>query len=126
MATPNRPLSPHLQVYRPQLTSLLSVAHRGSGIVIAAGALLVAWWFWAVAAGGESYAATRSFFASWLGQLLLLAWSAATFYHLSNGIRHLLWDAGWGFELGTLYTTGKIVLVAAAVLTAVAWLARLA
>lgn len=126
MATPERPLSPHLQVYRPQLTSLLSVTHRGSGMLLVVGALLVAWWFWSVAAGGESYETARAFFGSWFGQLLLLGWVLSTFYHLCNGIRHLLWDAGFGFEIGKLYTSGKIVLAATVLLTLAAWLVKLA
>ena len=122
MSRPQRPLSPHLQVYRPQWTSVLSILHRGTGIIMAIGALLLAWWLWAVAAGPDGYRIAHGFFASWPGKLLLFAWTLCTFYHLCNGIRHLVWDAGHGFELSTAYLSGKIVVAASLGLTLLAWL----
>ena len=122
MPVSNRPLSPHLQVYRPQLTSVLSIVHRATGIVIAAGALLIAWWFWSITGGPGSYQSAYGFINSFFGKLLLFFWTACTFYHLCNGIRHLVWDAGFGFELSEAYLSGKIVLVATMVLTLLAWL----
>lgn len=119
---PQRPLSPHLQIYRPQLTSVLSILHRGSGVALALGAVLLAWWLWAVAAGPGAYQLAHGFFSAWFGKALLFVWTLCTFYHLCNGIRHLLWDAGYGFELPAAYLSGKIVLVATVVLTALAWL----
>lgn len=121
MASDNRPLSPHLQVYRPQLTSVLSILHRITGIALAIGMLLLVWWLIAVAAGPEAYDAAQAFIGSIIGRLLLLGWTFALFYHLANGIRHLGWDIGWGFELGTAYTTGWLVVIAAVVLTLVSW-----
>ena len=117
-----RPLSPHLQVYRPQLTSVLSILHRITGLALAGGTLLLVWWLVAAAVGPEAYAAASGFIGSWLGLFMLLGWSAALFYHLANGIRHLVWDAGYGFELETVYRSGWAVVVATVALTALAWL----
>ena len=85
--------------YRFQITSALSILHRLTGIALAVGSILLAWWLVAVAAGGELFAATHAFIASPIGVLLLFGWSVAFFYHLCNGIRHLAWDAGYGFEI---------------------------
>ncbi|MAM69137.1 MAG: succinate dehydrogenase, cytochrome b556 subunit [Rhodospirillaceae bacterium] len=121
MASENRPLSPHLQVYRPQLTSVLSIMHRGTGIALSAGTLLLVWWLVAAASGGDAYADVKAFWGSWIGRLLLLGWSFALFYHLCNGLRHLFWDAGKGFDLDAAYRNGWLVVGAAIVLTVVAW-----
>ena len=96
--------------------------HRLAGIGLALGSILLAWWLVAVAAGGELFAATHAFIASPIGKLLLFLWSLAFFYHLCNGIRHLAWDAGYGFELPDVYRSGYAVLAATVVLTALAWL----
>jgi succinate dehydrogenase / fumarate reductase cytochrome b subunit len=125
MATRERPLSPHLQIYRPQLTSMLSILHRLTGIALAAGTLLLVYWVTAAAAGPEAFASAQGFMGSWLGILLLLGWSFAFFYHLCNGIRHLAWDAGLGFEIKTAYATGWLVVAASAGLTVIAWVAGL-
>ncbi len=122
MASDNRPLSPHLQIYRPQLTSMLSIAHRGAGIALGAGAAFFAWWLLAAASGPEAYGAAQSFFGSVPGIIVLAGFSFALFYHLCNGIRHLFWDAGMGLELDQAYRSGWAVVAAAAVLTAGAWL----
>jgi succinate dehydrogenase / fumarate reductase cytochrome b subunit len=116
-----RPLSPHLQVYRPQLTSVLSITHRAAGIALAAGTLLLVCWLIAAATGPQAFAALQSFMGSWIGLLLLFGWSVSLFYHLANGIRHLFWDAGYGFELKTAYASGWAVLAATVALTVVAW-----
>jgi succinate dehydrogenase / fumarate reductase cytochrome b subunit len=122
MACPNRPLSPHLQVYKPQLTSVLSILHRAAGIALAVGTLLLVWWLVAAATGENAFADVQAFIGSWIGKLLLLGWSFAIFYHTCNGIRHLFWDAGRGYELETAYATGRIVVAAAIILTIGAWL----
>lgn len=116
-----RPLSPHLQVYKPQITSVMSITHRATGIALAVGTLLLTAWIVLVAVGPEAYAGFAGFLGSWLGRLLLLGWSVALFYHLLNGIRHLFWDAGYGFELPTMQTTGYAVLIGTVVLTVIAW-----
>ena len=123
MPSPERPLSPHLQVYRWQLTSVLSILHRASGIALSVGTLLLVYWLIAAAAGPESFATAQGFIGSILGRILLLGWSWALFYHLCNGIRHLFWDAGHGFELKTVYASGWTVVGASAVLTLIAWIA---
>ncbi len=121
MATHRRPLSPHLQVYRPQLTSVLSILHRATGIVLSIGTLLLVYWLAAIALGPETHATAQNILGSWFGLLLLFLWSWALFYHLSNGIRHLFWDAGQGFELSTAYQSGYAVVVSSLVLTVLAW-----
>jgi succinate dehydrogenase / fumarate reductase cytochrome b subunit len=108
--------------YRFQITSLLSIVHRLTGIALAVGSILLAWWLVAVAAGGDVFAATHAFIASPIGVLLLFGWSVAFFYHLCSGIRHLAWDAGYGFEIPDAYRSGYAVLAATVVLTVLAWL----
>lgn len=121
----NRPLSPHLQVYRWQLTSVLSILHRASGVLLAIGTLLVVYVLLALASGPQAYAEARATLGSWPGQALLFGWSVALFYHLCNGIRHLCWDAGLGFELPAVYRSGYAVIVATVLLTAAAWILAL-
>jgi len=125
MISDPRPLSPHLQIYRWQLTSVLSILHRATGIALSVGAILLVCWIGAAADGPEPFAAFQHFMASWLGLLLLFGWSAALFYHLCNVIRHLWWDTGRGLELKSVYATGWTVVVATGVLTVVAWIAGL-
>ena len=121
MASDNRPLSPHLQIYRPQLTSVLSIAHRGAGIALGVGAAFFAWWLLAAASGPDAYGTAQAFFGSALGIVVLAGFSFALFYHLCNGIRHLFWDAGMGLELDQAYRSGWTVIAASIVLTAGAW-----
>ena len=121
MSSDPRPLSPHLQVYRWQLTSVMSILHRLSGVALSAGAILLVWWLVAAAAGPEAYAGVQAFLGSWIGVALLFAWSLALFYHLCNGLRHLWWDTGQGLDLPSVYASGWTVLAATAVLTVVAW-----
>ena len=122
MSAHNRPLSPHLQVYKPQLTSVMSICHRATGIALAVGTLLLVWWVVAAAAGPDAFATAHGFLGSWFGMLILFGFTVALMYHLCNGIRHLFWDAGYGFELETAYKSGWMTLGAAAVLTVVAWI----
>ncbi len=122
MTSQNRPLSPHLQVYRPQLTSVLSIVHRMTGVALAVGALLLVWWLVAAASGPVAFAMVQDFNGSWFGRLLLLGWSFALFYHLCNGIRHLVWDSGHGFELPQVYRSGWLVVLGSVALTVLAWL----
>lgn len=100
----------------------MSIFHRGTGVVLAIGSILVAYWLGAIAAGPEAYATANSILGSWFGKLVLFGWTWALFYHLCNGIRHLLWDSGFGFEIETTYLSGKIVLGASVVLTILLWL----
>lgn len=123
MATRERPLSPHLQVYRWQITMTMSILHRATGVALTIGAFGLAWWLLAVAAGGDAYAQASACLASPFGQFVLFAFSAALVYHLLNGIRHLLWDAGWGFEIPEFYASGWAVVALTVVLTAAIWIA---
>lgn len=126
MTSDQRPLSPHLQVYRWQLTSVLSILHRASGIALAAGTLLLVWWLVAAAGGPDSYARVQWFLGSWLGRILLFGWSVGLFYHLCNGLRHLWWDSGHGLELKSVYASGWAVVAATGALTLIAWIAGIA
>lgn len=99
----------------------MSIAHRATGVALALGAFGVAWWLHAVAAGGDSHAAFMACAASPLGKAALLAFSAAIVYHLLNGIRHLLWDIGWGYEIPKLYASGYTVAVLTVLFTALIW-----
>ena len=106
MTSSNRPLSPHLQVYRPQLTSILSITHRATGIALSFGIILLIAWILATAAGENYFNTMNSIITSWFGKLVLVGFTWALFYHLCNGVRHLFWDAGYGFELSTVYKSG--------------------
>jgi succinate dehydrogenase / fumarate reductase cytochrome b subunit len=125
MISDPRPLSPHLQIYRWQLTSVLSILHRMTGVALAVGAILFVSWLGATSDGPESYAKFQGFMGSWIGLLLLFGWTVALFYHLCNGIRHLVWDTGHGLDLKSVYASGWAVLAATAVLTIIAWIAGL-
>ena len=123
MPSPDRPLSPHLQVYRPQITSVLSILHRVTGVALTAGTLLLTWWLVAAAYGPEQFDNVQAFIGSWFGQLILWGFTFAVFYHLGNGIRHLAWDFGWGFELDQLRASGLAILafaIAATLITLIA------
>ena len=122
----NRPISPHLQVYRPQLTSVLSILHRITGVALAVGTILLVYWLIAAASGPEAFASAEALIGSWLGRILLFGWTFALYFHLSNGIRHLFWDAGFGFELKTVYASGWTVVALAAVLTLASFVAGFA
>jgi succinate dehydrogenase / fumarate reductase, cytochrome b subunit len=123
MTPAQRPLSPHLQIYKPQLTSVLSIAHRATGIALAVGSVLLVWWLVAAATSDVAFAAAQWFWRSWVGVLLLIGWSYALFFHLCNGIRHLAWDSGYGFDLPTAYRTGWTVVAVSVVLTLIACVA---
>lgn len=118
-----RPLSPNIQIYRPQLTSVLSISHRVTGIALSVGSVLLVAWLVAAAAGPNAYSGVRAFVHSSGGLILLLLWTFSLFFHLCNGIRHLIWDAGWGFDLRTIYLSGWTVVVVSVVLTGLAWVA---
>ncbi len=122
MTSVQRPLSPHLQVYKPQLTSMMSITHRATGIALSVGSIFLVGWLLAAASGDQAFAAVQAFWGSWIGSLMLFGWTFALFYHLCNGIRHLFWDAGYGFDLKSAYASGWAVIGSAAGLTVIAWL----
>ncbi len=117
-----RPLSPHLTIYKPQITSILSIFHRGSGVFLSLGIPLIIYWLYALSSGPAAYETASSFFSNGLIKFALFLWTAAFYYHLCNGIRHLFWDMGKGFELSNLRASGIAVLVTAGILTIVTWL----
>ena len=138
-----RPLSPHLQIYRPQITSTLSIMNRITGVALSAGTLLMAAWLIAAASSPDAFYGVQAFTGSWFGRLLLFGWTVALFYHFFNGIRHLAWDAGYGYDspllssddlsskfagvlrarLGRSYNqTGIWVLIATGVSTVLTWI----
>ena len=122
MAAPQGPLSPHLQIYKYQLTSVLSITHRATGVLLSLGALLLCYWLLAIAAGPAFYSKAQGIIGSWYGQLLLFGWVVSLYYHLCNGIRHLFWDVGYGFELKTTYASGYAVVAVSVILTVITWI----
>jgi succinate dehydrogenase / fumarate reductase, cytochrome b subunit len=116
-----QPLSPHLQVYKPQLTSIMSILHRITGIFLALGTLVLVYWLMAASEGPEAYLQAQNFLRSWIGLVLLFGWSLALFYHLCNGIRHLFWDAGLGLDIKTVYMTGYLAWIMTFLLTILTW-----
>lgn len=120
-----RPQSPNIQIYRPQLTSVLSIANRITGVLLSVGAVGLVVWLMAAAAGPQAYATVQAAISSWIGQLVLFAFTFAFFLHLCGGIRHLVWDTVHGFELRAIYLSGWAVVVASVVLTVAAWTAGL-
>jgi succinate dehydrogenase cytochrome b subunit len=122
MARSERPLSPHLQIYRWYLTMALSIGHRVTGIGLALGLVLLTWWLLALASGPEAFATVQAVMRSWLGVLVLFLYTFVLLYHLGNGIRHLVWDAGYGFDIEVAARSGIAVLVFAGVATVLVWL----
>ena len=118
-----RPLSPHLQIYRPMLTMMMSIAHRISGAALATGFLLLAWWLVAIAAGPEQYATVASFFASIVGRGLLFLYSWALIHHMLGGIRHLIWDTGHGLDLVSIEWFAWATIIGSTVLNVLLWVA---
>jgi succinate dehydrogenase / fumarate reductase cytochrome b subunit len=117
-----RPMSPHVQVYRLPLTALLSITHRITGVGLSAGLLLLTYWLASAAYGDAAYATAMAVIGSWLGKLVLFGFSLALYFHLCNGVRHLVWDAGKGFEIPDTERANVIVLVVAVALTILTWL----
>ena len=117
-----RPLSPHLQIYKWQLTSIMSIGHRASGIALSLGSFLLVIWLVTLATGPEYFSHVNKVISHWFGQLVLFGFSVVLFYHMLNGVRHLSWDLGYGFDLTTVYKTGYSVLITAIILTTITWL----
>ena len=126
MANINRPTSPHLQIYRLPLTAIMSISHRATGAVLSAGLVLTVLFLTALAGGQSSWEAAHSVLSNWFVQLILFGFTLALNYHMCNGIRHLLWDIGQGFDLEAADRANKMVLIASAVLTLLVWIVALA
>jgi len=119
-----RPLSPHISIYKPQITSALSITHRITGVVNYVGIICIIWWLVDVAFSA-TYPQDRmiwSFFGSTLGNIVLIAWSFSVYMHFCTGMRHLFWDMGKGFDIETVTKTGIIAVISAIILTAFTWL----
>ena len=121
MSQTKRPLSPHMQVYRPTLSMVMSITHRITGIALCGGAVLLAYWLIALAAGESSFATAAGIVGSIPGQLILFVFTAALYYHLCNGVRHLFWDTGRGLEIATAQASGYAALFTATALTLITW-----
>ena len=118
----SRPLSPHLQIYRPQLTSVLSFTHRLTGVILGVYAVALVAWLIAAAAGPKAYATVQALLQSPSGKIVLLVCTFSFFLHLCSGIRHLVWDTGHGLDLGSIYLSGWIVVAVSTMLTAFSWI----
>ncbi|WP_052402373.1 succinate dehydrogenase, cytochrome b556 subunit [Muricoccus aerilatus] len=117
-----RPLSPHLQVYDMlQMTSATSIMHRITGSAWSVGLVFFVWWIVALASGPAAYANVQWFMGSFIGVILLFGLSAAIWYHTLAGVRHLYWDAGYGYDIPTTYRTGWAVIIGTGVLTVLTW-----
>ena len=117
-----RPLSPHLQIYKPQLTSMLSITHRITGVGLVVGIAVFVAWLACLASGPEAYNNFASCLRPWYGQIFLIGLSFAFFFHLCTGIRHLLWDCGLFLDIPGVYKTGRIAIGFALLLTLITWL----
>lgn len=116
-----RPLSPHLQIYRPMLTMMMSIFHRATGIALYAGVLLLVWWLTAAATSDEYFNVVQGFFGHWFGRIVLFGFTWALIHHTLGGIRHLIWDMGLGFELPIVERGAQIVLAGGIIITIVLW-----
>ena len=121
MSVDNRPTSPHLTIYKPQITSILSITHRMTGVALYAGTALLVWWLWTLAYMPEQYAKLHECLVSPIGQVMLFGWVFSFFYHFGNGIRHLFWDIGMGFTLPQLTRSGVLVIIFSVGMTALTW-----
>lgn len=121
MPQESRPLSPHLQVYRWQISNTLSILHRLTGVALSLGGIALVAWLLALASGQAAFAGVNALLGSLVGQLALVSWTFCFFYHLCNGLRHLAWDAGHGFDRDVARKSGIAVVVAAVLLTLIFW-----
>jgi succinate dehydrogenase / fumarate reductase cytochrome b subunit len=121
MSNPNRPISPHLSIYRKQISSVLSIFHRLAGLALFVGTGLLVSWLWSAAYAPEFYPQLHEYLSSLLGQVALFGWMAAFYYHLANGIRHLFWDMGKGFELSAMAASGWAVVLFTVLMTMFTW-----
>ena len=119
MKSPERPLSPHLQIYKPQLTSVLSITHRGTGVFLSLGTLALTCWLISLVMGEEVFNSFHQHMTTLYGKLFLASFIFSLFYHLVNGVRHLFWDAGLGLDISTTYKSGYLTMFLSIVLTLV-------
>lgn len=117
-----RPLSPHLQIYRPMLSMMMSITHRVTGVALYAGTVLVVWWLVAAAVSDDYFNMAQAFFAHWFGRLVLFGFTWALIHHMIGGIRHFIWDLGRGFRLPTVEWMVRANLIGGIALTLLLWL----
>lgn len=116
-----RPLSPHLQIYSPMLTMMMSIIHRATGIALYAGVVLMVWWLTAAAASDDYFNLVQGFFGHWFGRLVLFGFTWALVHHAVGGLRHLLWDTGRGFDLALVELMARAAVGASVVITILLW-----
>lgn len=121
MPTPTRPTSPHLSIYKPQISSVLSILHRLTGVALVAGSALLVAWLYVVAYAPSHYEQLHGIATGSLVRIVLVGFTAAFYYHLANGVRHLFWDIGKGYELRDMHKSGWAVLIFAAAATGITW-----
>ncbi len=121
MTMNERPLSPHLQIYKLELPMVLSGLHRITGIALSLGSLLLVGWIVSAAHSAEAFASMSRFLGGFIGQFLLFGWSFSLIYHSVNGVRHLIWDTGRLLEIKQIHSSGKIVLALSIALTLLVW-----
>ncbi|MCH7830014.1 MAG: succinate dehydrogenase, cytochrome b556 subunit [Proteobacteria bacterium] len=124
MSNHGRPLSPHISIYRWPINMTTSILHRATGVAISVGFVVLVAWLFAAAAGSEAYATFMTYMDTMLGKVLLIGWSFAFFFHFSNGLRHLAWDTGYGFEMRQANASAWLVIISAVVMTALFWWVR--
>ncbi len=117
-----RPLSPHLQIYRPQINMVMSILHRITGAALYVGSLLLAWWLFAAATGPDYFAFVNGLFSTWPGMIVLVGYTWALIHHMLGGLRHFVWDTGAGFDIATVNLLSWATIVLSVPLTAVLWL----
>ncbi len=121
MKNNNRPISPHLQIYKPQITSILSISHRFTGIILFFSCFLVCIWLFAMAFNDRLYDLINIFFSGIIGKVILFFITFSFFYHLLNGVRHLVWDIGYGYKIRNVYLSGIIVILLTLVINIYLW-----
>ena len=116
-----RPLSPHLQIYRPMLTMMMSIMHRITGIILYSGMILLVAWLVAASSSEAGFGVMQSLFGHWLGKIVLLGFTWALLHHMLGGLRHLLWDTGRGYELPVVEWLARANLAGSILLTIAVW-----
>jgi len=117
-----RPLSPHLQIYRPMLTMMMSIAHRLTGTALYFGVVLLVWWLTAAAHSEAYFDLVQGFFGHWFGRLVLFGFTWALIHHALGGIRHLIWDTGRGFDVTVVEWMARANLAGSIILTVLLWI----
>lgn len=117
-----RPTSPHLTIYKPQITTVMSILHRITGLALVFGTFFLVAWLWAAAYSPDCFTWLHGFLGSFIGKFMMFGWTMAFYYHLLNGIRHLWWSLGHGFDMQSVERSGILVGVACIALTIVSWI----